>query len=193
MADIRASHPYRKKLAKGKWVTHVSADSKPEPGEWWSWIKHYRKLSGKTKIKCCVFKPQKLKGESIRACTNNGNANTGAHVLLGKSPKSKTQWIVPVCSRHNDGYGDFRTGDSMKVKSVYSVRARMGLTKNQQMYGKGTPKKSLKSNRKKKKSTKIKKIVKICIAVQDNGDICGSKLSHSYRKRCGKHQHYRFR
>ena len=179
---------YRKKLSSGKWVTHVSADQKPEPGEWWSWIEHYRKLSGNTNPRCSAIINQKNgAGNPIGSCDYRGKPTQGAHVLLGKNPTKKTQWIVPVCANHNDGYGVFSTGDPMKVKGVYAVRARMGLTKNQQKHGKGTPKKS------KKSKTKIMKTQKFCTAVQDNGKICGNNLTSPYRVRCGKHQHHRFR
>ena len=183
-----AGKTYRRKISSGRWVTHVSADQKPEPGEWWSWIEHYRKLSGNTNPKCCAFQNQKkASGKSIGSCDYRDKPTYGAHVLLGKKPSEKTQWIVPVCARHNDGYGVFVTGDPMRIKSVYAVRALMSLTKNQQKYGKGTPKTSRARNTKRKKNQKV------CKAVQDNGKICGNNLTFPYRVRCGKHQHHRFR
>jgi hypothetical protein len=78
-------------------------------------------------------------------------------VLLGKKPSKKTQWIVPVCASHNDGWGKFVTGDSMKVKGVYTVRALMSLTKNQQKYGKKYPKKTEASKTKPKNTQKFTK------------------------------------
>ena len=179
---------YRKKLSSRQWVTHVSADQKPKPDEWWSWISHYRKLSGNAQPKCCAIKNQKnSSGSPIGSCDYRGRPTQGAHVLLGKKPSKKTQWIVPVCAHHNDGYGVFLTGDPMKVKGVYAVRALMSLTKNQQKYGKGSPKKA------KARNTKRKKTQKVCKAVQDDGKICGNNLTSPYRVRCGKHQHHRFR
>jgi len=109
----------------------VSADEDVKRG--FSWIKHYKILSGEKNPRCCAFKPQiKSSGLRIGPC-DNVNPLRGAHVLIGRKRNNRTQQIVPVCKRHNDDrHSFFNNGDLMKIKATYAVRARKKLTEDQQ-------------------------------------------------------------
>ncbi|MBT6871062.1 MAG: hypothetical protein HOA66_06370 [Candidatus Marinimicrobia bacterium] len=120
-----------KYLSDGSWVTHIKADEEVERG--FTWIKHYEIISNEERPKCCAFKPQIKKSKlKIKGCDRN-NPLRGAHVIIGKNPKQRTQYIIPVCKTHNDDmFSFFKVNDPMKVKYVKAVRARKSLTESQQ-------------------------------------------------------------
>ena len=162
-------------LKSGRWVTHIG---KKKDYKGFSWIDHYKTISGSNSPKCCVKKNQVLSRNNKKPGTCNG-VISGAHVVIGKKGTGK-QYIVPTCTYHNDAMKSFfLKGDSFTVNKTTAIRALKGLTKNQQ---------------KSKSDTKLPRSAKgICNAIQDNKKRCTRKLHGRYRVNCGKHQHPRFR
>ncbi len=163
-------------LPSGSYVTHVK--SKTHEG-WFSWIAHYRTLSGRTKPGCCVQRSYTLPRNESKPGSCNG-VISGAHVTIGQKRTGK-QYIVPVCTYHNDAMMSFfKLGDSFKVNNVIAVRALSSITGNQQK-ARAAP------------VAPIRRSKTTCNAIKDDGKKCTNKLHGRYRVNCGQHQHPRFR
>jgi hypothetical protein len=177
-----------KYLRNGSWVTHIKADEEVERG--FSWIEHHKIISKDKRPKCCAFKPQiKKSKKKIKGCDHN-NPLRGAHVIIGKNPKQRTQYIIPVCKTHNDDmFSFFKTNDPMKVKYVKAVRARKSLTEGQQF---GLINRNKKRKNKKPSSSKYSKVATWRLAKRKNREKftydgkSGLKVSDFYIRRSTK-------
>jgi len=168
--------PKNVSLKSGSFVTHVKSKTVEE---WFSWIEHYRTLSGKSNPPCCIQKSYTLPRNGSKPGDCNG-ARSGAHVIIG-TKRSGKQYIVPVCTYHNDAMMSFFSeGDSFKVNKVTAVRALSSITGNQQKAKQAQPR-----PRRRSKTT--------CNATKDNRKKCTAKLHGRYKVNCGRHQHIRFR
>ena len=117
------------------WVTHVKAKGERDKnGDLLNskiWKTQYidRYGEGEFKCACIVGEPYFADGKKMKPLVKCSGIEVGAHVTLRKSYGIGDHYIVPMCKKHNDGWGGQIQGGkgilySVKVSKCISMRAR---------------------------------------------------------------------
>ena len=117
------------------WVTHVRAKGPRKDNRQLQnqhkWKKQYIDKYGKSefnKCYCIVGESYFADGVKMKPLEKCRGSKVGAHVTLKKSDGSGDHYIVPMCKKHNDGWGGQIQGGkgilySVKVSRCIAMRA----------------------------------------------------------------------